>query len=516
MTENHESNFTGLTEDVYVFFRSPTRAAALFSTPKESPPMTHSHVDTGFKMAPLHNSLQPIINLPTEILAHILLLASSRGDDWYYPEVLEYMHFDEYRGLCGVLPSRSFASLNLLCKQMREIALASPHCWKDVLVVIQNNRVINPPRFLEDRLNRSRSVHLKLFFHHTYEEAFTSDEETTFATRDQVDNKQTLELLGPHVHRCQHVTLYNPRDDLSYKPIHTSRFLDSFLWSYPSLRQLTIINEICIKGESQYRFDWHYFWAHGDKPNLACVELSFYDDSGGIVTSGNLIAPPGVSRLRLNLGYGELDVLNFLRQAPQLEHFDWHSFTPQELYELEPADSGRFAPTMLPNLLSLRLRTGAPHPGTFGLIADKCEELYLHEVRELWYGGPNPYSWSHLTLPRLKRFSISRPVSDGSVGDDVFWGPVGEFLARHLNLEDVICYSPREQVSEDNHWRWPLIHVASSLQPKPQSLLSFNSNDTTTGPLPRLRTFWFEGSASFPARSHFQSEIVAHYWKERG
>ncbi|KAF8314288.1 hypothetical protein DL93DRAFT_2080396 [Clavulina sp. PMI_390] len=444
-------------------------------------------------MPSLHNSLQPIMNLQTNILSYICLLASSRVDDWYYPATLREISPEEDRSLHDILPSRSFASFNLLCKRAREIALASPRCWEDVLVVIQDNHVINGPSLLEQRLARSKSSPLNLFLCIKYpKNNSASHQRSAKTTVDQPNRKTAFELLTPHVRRFQHITIYNPGNYRRYHPVDTGEFLDLLSCSYPSLNQLTIIDHTSSTRRSSRQFDWYHFWAIGYKPNLACVELAFSAHSGVFTTPRSLIAPPGVRRLRLQWGYSYCDVIAFLRQSPQLEHFDWDSFVPEEHFQMERSMMDRSKSTVLPSLLSLRLRRSAPHPGAFMLVAPKCEELYLHEVKDLWDEGPISSRWNRLTLPQLKRFSVSRPTSDGSVGDDLLWDGMGGFLNRHQNLEDFICYAPPENPFDDNHWRWPMAHVAYSLGPERQAPLLPDLNGTIAGPLPKLRTIWFE------------------------
>ncbi|KAF8314292.1 hypothetical protein DL93DRAFT_1096717 [Clavulina sp. PMI_390] len=395
--------------------------------------------------ASVHNSSQPIMNLPIEILSSIFLFASSRSDDPYLSMMAGHLDGDEESILHNSLPSCSFVSLNLVCKQARSVALISPRCWVDILVIIKNNQVINPPSLLSERLNRSKEVHIRLFFFTTYPNPLDDHQESAIATGDRIVGLQTLELLGPHVHRCHEITFYTPHRYLSRHPIRTSRVLLSFPWSYPSLQHLTVVDFTYSQGGLPYSLDLDRFWSHGNQTSITCAELMFLTFSGDIIAGGNSIAPVGVTHLRLERGYSVGDVVNFLHKTTHLEHLDWDSHSADDLFgpdsDSERDERHTTSPTVLPNLVSIRLRAQAPHPGSFGLVAQNCQELYMHERTDLWNeedGMRRPH-WDSMTLPQLKRFSMQRPASN----DDAVWAGFGDFLDQHPSLEDLIVYAPR-------------------------------------------------------------------------
>ncbi|KAF8314291.1 hypothetical protein DL93DRAFT_2167440 [Clavulina sp. PMI_390] len=478
--------------------------------------------DTEFDTRSHHNSAQPFLKLPTEILSSILLLASSRRDDTDYPMLLKDPDGDEDSYLSEALPSRSFISLNLLCKRVRQVALESPRCWSDVLVIIKNNQVINAPTALEDRLNRSKEVPMHLFFYTPYPDSLNNPQESAFFTKDQVVNPQTLKLLGAHTHRCQHITFYTPYAYLIYHPIHISKILQSFSWNFPSLRRLTVLDYSHFDEDLPYSFDWHQFSPHIDQTTISCVELMFCVFSGEVATTGGLLAPRGVTRLRLERGYDPHQVIEFMRQTTHLQHLDWDACNPHEAPGLWSEDSGenKTLLTVLPDLLSLRLRTEARHPGYFRLVAPKCEELYLHEVRYLWDEMPPAFEryWGNLTLPRLQCFSISRPTSYGNASNDEIWAAVRRFLDRHLTLQEVFVYAPLRYDSQDLTWNWILDYLTASPEPQ-QSMpstsdpnyhphMSSHSNMTSSYPLPNLRNLWLEIDRK-PWSSDFWQELIA-------
>ncbi|KAF8314287.1 hypothetical protein DL93DRAFT_2228099 [Clavulina sp. PMI_390] len=479
---------------------------------EDSSHIMHSDIEPQLKSASIHNSLQPFMNLPTEIISSIFLFASSRRDDPEYPAILK-----GYKDvlLREALPSCSFVSLNLLCKQARQIALNSPRCWKDVLMFIKNNQVMNTPSSLVHRLHRSKEAPMNLFFHTIYPNSLGAPRESVSTTADQVINIQTLELLGPHVHRCQHITFYIPDIYLDYHPGHISRILHSFSWTYPSLRHLTVLDHAFVEGNLPYSFDWDQFSSHVDQTTITCVELKFRSFSGDVLTTGNLIAPLGVTHLQVSRGYSPNDVMDFLRRATRLENLDWDGYNPRESPDMWAEDHTAL-PTILPNLLSLRLRTQARHPGSCGLVAPKCEELYMHELRRLWSKPPpvfKPY-WDSLEFPRLGRFSISRPDSNGRVDNDVVWDNVRNFLDRHPTLQDVFVYAPYRDDSQDPGWSWVFSYLTKSPQSQQATASSSGPNShpfmqpsSNINSLPNLRNLWFEIKPR-PWRDKFWSMLI--------
>ncbi|KAF8314290.1 hypothetical protein DL93DRAFT_1096698 [Clavulina sp. PMI_390] len=263
-----------------------------------------------------------------------------------------------------------------------------------------------------------------------------------------------------------------------------------------------------MEADLPYQFDWDQFSAHSDQTSIACVELMFVMFSGDIVTSGNLIAPQTARLLRIGLGYGPHDVVDFLRQAPELEHVDWDLHHPHGSTEtLYDGDAAGTSSTILPNLLSLRLRSSTPHPGSFRLVSPRCQELYMHENTNLWKESHTNFQsyWNNLLFPQLKRFSLQRP-DDGHVEDSIVWAPIGGFLDRHPDLEVLIVYAPYGWNSEDNNWRWALSYLAGPSQMRLKRAvassrdldscsLPSHSSSAVRYPLPGLRTLWFEINA---------------------
>ncbi|KAF8314299.1 hypothetical protein DL93DRAFT_1097082 [Clavulina sp. PMI_390] len=458
----------------------------------------------------VHNSLQPFMNLPTEILYLIFELASSRSDDPLFVSKYQEPQFP------GVpCESRSFASINLLCKEARTVALMSPKCWRDVLLVVKGKEIINRPQILRDRLSRSRKVPFNLFFYTSYENAWddSEDEEETDEESNEGSSVSSHEMAGianfdiltPHIHRCQNLVICSPEDDipLSKWPTHiTERFL-SFHWSFPSLKHLTLDDKTWFP--RCYRLNLQQFWRNYAQFNLTSVELMFMEPQSMLAVD-DVIAPQGVKRLRLRNGFTQSTVINCLQHRPDLEHLDWDLDLSVE--GRHPRDiSCPAVPTKLPKLLSLRLRCDFPDPASFALVGPNCKELYLHEI-EPTVGRrviAQQLSLGALTFPQLKRFSIRRigPNQQEEISavssSDLGRVAVVSFLHCHSELEELFLFAPRG--CSELSWRWFFPHLADQHHEDQGNYPSDESSNifipptpmvTKVSPLPKLRIIWFE------------------------
>ncbi|KAF8309015.1 hypothetical protein DL93DRAFT_2100284 [Clavulina sp. PMI_390] len=483
------------------------------------------HADAKFKMASSHNALQPIMKIPPEILSSIFLVASSRLDD----PALTIAPEGEYtrRGLLpdGILPSQSFLSLNLMCKKAREASLASPRCWKDVHVVIKDGQVITQPSVLRDRLHRSKNVPFHLFF-------YITDSHHAEQPRMSVEikNANSLDVLTQHVHRCQKIAFFSPYSNhnnydnikpvLRYIPGHYSTLQHLILSDYKGGEGGN------LQGRLPYSYDLSQFWPNNLPSNVTCVELLFSGVDTRLISMINSIAPPGVRFLRLGEALDPYNVIKCLRNTPLLEHLDWST---DELFRSGAEDNGlgglgMTLPTVLPHLISLRLRSCAPHPGFFKLVAPRCRDLYLAE-REPWdtsaeIMAEQPY-WDALTLPRLKRLSIRRPpywpidefprenLSDDPgppvdgfletiLGEDnTLWRAVRDFFTRHSELEELLVLSG---MGDQFTWHWFFTYLsgqpwhgqAVDLMQVDDDMTPTGANATVRQPLPKLRVLCFE------------------------
>ncbi|KAF8308615.1 hypothetical protein DL93DRAFT_1867706 [Clavulina sp. PMI_390] len=99
-------------------------------------------------IAHLHNSVQPIFRSPTEVLARIGEIVASFSDGTIISSpVPSYVHLHL---------SKSFLSLNLVCRRFRQIATETPRCWTEVVILITDEFVTTAP-LLEEHLRRSKA-----------------------------------------------------------------------------------------------------------------------------------------------------------------------------------------------------------------------------------------------------------------------------------------------------------------------------------------------------------------------
>ncbi|KAF8294841.1 hypothetical protein DL93DRAFT_807172 [Clavulina sp. PMI_390] len=111
------------------------------------------------KLYSIQNSSQPILAiLPVEILSYILEIISTRSDDYFLKQRFAGYHLP-YRFRL----SRSFIMMGLVCRKFRAIALSSPRCWRDILLVFQQNRLIVPLNVVAQRLARSGTTPFNIF-----------------------------------------------------------------------------------------------------------------------------------------------------------------------------------------------------------------------------------------------------------------------------------------------------------------------------------------------------------------
>ncbi|KAF8314296.1 hypothetical protein DL93DRAFT_2167444 [Clavulina sp. PMI_390] len=478
------------------------------------------------------------MSLPAETLSFIFLLASSRSDD---PVPFCNVSGEKEDLLDGILPSRSFVSLNLVCRWARQIALSSPHCWKGIPVLFNFDQIITPRSMIEDRLNRSKHVPFNLSFYTSQLDDSHSDEDESTPGSDELGVSQLFNLLTPHIHRCQQIAFLTPQGCDSDNVYNIIRMLRGLSWSYPTLQKLSIVDERDLNpGIEPSTLDLSHFWPDPTASNVTSVRLMFTLEAEYVPRSTFSIAPPGVTRLSLEYGFDSNDVIDFLRHTFQLEHLSWDPRTKEVVAEsdTEPDDNAQPSlslPLLLPKLLSFRLCPSGPksiHFGSWRLVAPECKELHFYDYGtqdwdqdDIAAAARYRSYWDALTLPQLRLLSIFRSpwefpmakrnprakTTNSVPEDDPIWLGVEAFLDRHRGIEELIIPS----LSQSGFpWHWFFCYLVGRQWNEQTSSFFSSSTDggddvndehpehsikhdqspppTIPHPLPHLRVLWFE------------------------
>ncbi|KAF8306922.1 hypothetical protein DL93DRAFT_163041 [Clavulina sp. PMI_390] len=159
-----------------------------------------------------NNFLQPIFRIPIEIWSYILELITECSDASKWATLMA--------GIYLPLP-QSFASMNLLCRRLREIAIHTPRCWTDVTICVTNNHLTSPT-ILNEYLQRSGSLLFRL---------------AIYVDKAHVDNPRLHELLAvvqSHIRRCYQIEVRCGREEMQISQI--SEIIRDYGWVYPALR----------------------------------------------------------------------------------------------------------------------------------------------------------------------------------------------------------------------------------------------------------------------------------------
>ncbi|KAF8294842.1 hypothetical protein DL93DRAFT_806480 [Clavulina sp. PMI_390] len=337
--------------------------------------------------------------------------------------------------------SRSFIAMNLVCRRARSIALASPCCWRYVLLIIEDGELVNPADAVADYLARSGTTHFNLFIFITdtmkYLDVDNDEEEDDEALYQTLSDNQIWRLLGGHIHRCQHITICSPRLQSfapGFQSLRISNILRSGGWSFPSLRHVIITDHGCT--QVQPIIIEEPFWAHSDSRVDSLEIVSFGDLKVTMITPTAL---NGVKRLKIGNALDPSSAAAITQNLTLLKHLDWDLSSSRDIAE------GSIS-LAFPNLLSLRLPSKVAHPGDFALVAPECEELYLHELDDLKTSHDTevcPAHWDALTLPKLRRLSLKRPYPEWGQRDPIL-PHILDFLDRHPTIEEVVVLPPSQ------------------------------------------------------------------------
>ncbi|KAF8308595.1 hypothetical protein DL93DRAFT_2231474 [Clavulina sp. PMI_390] len=400
----------------------------LFPPHDKSPKDGRSHLYPSYHDQTTHkmqsSGAATLLKLPFEILSLILELAASRRDD-----TIPTLH-------CAlpipsqIRSSRSFHSLNLLCRRLREASLLSPRCWTNVVVVITDDpHDSTSPMILDTVLEHSK---ICLFDLYLYVDLRYIDGSPVHGLTHVYN---LLHALQHHIHRCRSIRVCSGNEATQFSDF--TQLMSNSISNCASLTSVSMIDRTSAISEDHYNrhrsVRFFPFWRpSGNK--IASVEIDFELPLFALAMPEveDLALPSNLKRLRVVQTLPRYLMLGALENCTQLEHLDWECADEAHSWEMD------FAPAQLnlPHLKSLSLRSFALWDTFPNLSAPICEALCLHELEfplamEVLFpplDTPDP-----AIFPKLKHLSFIH-----NKGLD----PVTHaFLKRHHTLEEVLIYS---------------------------------------------------------------------------
>ncbi|KAF8306895.1 hypothetical protein DL93DRAFT_2088361 [Clavulina sp. PMI_390] len=359
-----------------------------------------------------HNSLQPLVRAPVEVLSRILQLTAERSDDI---KPLGSLPIPPY--LHG---SPSFHAMRSLCHHLWHVALRSPQCWRNVTVFITDLVTSTSPFDLEKILARSQNCTFNLTLY------VDSGSVNSFIVRGP------LGVIRPHAWRCRSIRVCSGYRDIKFSEV--ASLIRRYDWNLPSLRAVSLINLTSIPINEPIRrnpgIEYVPFWNKEDG-NIESAELQF-EWSGQTVVRMPRVADLALplatlKRLRIVHGFDTEFIVRLLQSCPQLECFDWQAV--QERF-LEAFDT----PVKLPRIRSLQLRGWALQRGALRFGAPRCEKLCISEALD----PEGVVTFLHVhsrksDFPQIKRLAIClHELSE----------PLLQFFSSHPLLEELIITAP--------------------------------------------------------------------------
>ncbi|KAF8295740.1 hypothetical protein DL93DRAFT_2091612, partial [Clavulina sp. PMI_390] len=368
-------------------------------------------------VARLHNSLQPILRLPSELLLEILELeAPNLHSTWFrtLSSATSFAGSDEWSDNEYDDFRRSFGAT---CTNFRSLLLSSTKAWSFVsLKVIRNDKTI-PSQQWEQLLERSAPspLHLKIEFD---------------GSRPRKQFAEHSRILQQHLNRCHSI--------LIGCQTWTFTFLDGFL----DLSELANLKEFIFHGSSGFlRFQlpsvvsllsstWNKLETLAICSDRNEDDIAIGPSSEQFVQHISLAA--SLTRLRITAPYDTSSIISFLTECVKLQHLEWSS---SERLPGASIIGPNVKPLHMPSLLTLSI------PGETTLYffppinAPLLETICLGYDIELMIEDDlsvHPCAIFHPKQPHLS--SLKRIMFDPAMYPS---GSISNFLLSHHAIEEV-------------------------------------------------------------------------------
>ncbi|KAF8319094.1 hypothetical protein DL93DRAFT_2153551 [Clavulina sp. PMI_390] len=433
----------------------------------------------------VYNSLQPIFRIPDEILSCIMELLTSFESgcmpliDWRFGPGFEDRDGNNRSYFSSL---RGFMSMNLSTRRIREVAINSPRCWRDVIISLTRGQSTTPD-VLDTYLKRSKN----LFFNLTI---FVNVE-------DAAPNLRPLfTILRSHLHRCRRMEVCSGREPIQLHRV--TQFIQDFGLATPALRSVKLADHTHSDNGLMRGITLIPFWDPA-KTQIDSIDLEFRG-CGQYIRRRPLLDDlhtlvERLRRLRISYGLEKSVVINIMRRCPRLEELEWESGKDEALSDQQPLE--------LLSLKKFELRGKALNGGFPSLCAPGCEVASLGDVWNYdfprWLlGSP---SQAMQNFPALKRISIK---STGGYPTKLH-----HFLSSHPSLEEIVvhAYHPhyREAVQRGCDLLCGLSKSGKDSTTTTTKRSGFRSGGDSrpSGPLPSLRLLEYKLVALFPQRTRF-------------
>ncbi|KAF8308608.1 hypothetical protein DL93DRAFT_2086646 [Clavulina sp. PMI_390] len=417
----------------------------------------------------LQNALQPLLRIPSEILSMILEMVASFPDEWL-----------------GVPPAaiprnrihltRSFFSMNLACQRVRDVAINTPRCWRNIIVSITDdycypyNDESSPP--FVTALERTQGYEFDLTIY------FNSIHATEILLRDLISK------LTPYIDRCRHITICPGLKEVNVSEI--TKCIQALNWVYPRLRSVKITDSALLRNvnnvKAAYPFSVVPFWKSSHQIRSFDLELPplWTPSATPLPFDGLKLPASSLKRLRIRDGIKTREIIKILRIHPSLEHVEW---------ECNDEEIGQFdglEPISFPRLKTLRFAGKALDGGFPRIQAPNCYQVSVHECEPFgdgWIfsipqGGP-------FEFPNLKQCSLC--VSSG------FTEQLHSFLLSHALIKELFILGPQwEDTSDLDQGLAFFDGLAPTSSTDPMSSTAVLSRF-----LPALRVMWYVAIGEF-------------------
>ncbi|KAF8306907.1 hypothetical protein DL93DRAFT_162011 [Clavulina sp. PMI_390] len=411
--------------------------------------------------------LRPSFRANDDVMSYILELCTSF---WDGPSIRLIPDFQP-------LPSsRSFLSMNLVCRWFRAVAILTPRCWKEIIIYI-TDEFMTSPNLLKTLLQRSGALFFNLSIY----------VDTKKFNRTQVGRH--LVIMSSHVDRCSRIEFHTGEQEILADEI--TEAIQGFALPCTALRSVRLAARTNgglrrtqgEMGDPWPRVNLTAFWGQSSG-QIECVEIDFV--SSRVIlrpqgTVGNLQLPVKLRQLRIYEGLEKDVAIKIARQCPSLELFELY------IQEERLSEEELNKPLHFSFLKTFQLRAEALLGGFPKLEAAACENLCLGRLETThaddWLFGSD--GTDRMKFPVLKRLSFVN-VNECPAG-------LVDFLSHHPTLEEILIRGPMFGDDEGSNEDEPPMGCAIF-----DRLATVSTMLDIRDPfLPSLQTLWYEMDPDF-------------------